>query len=187
MNNLLIVLKRATLEKNEASFDLVEKSADYTKDEEKIKAFSELDSIDDVTAVLLYDNGFTSMDDLKKASVKDIAKIKAIKKKTAKEIVKELKELYEKPVEKKPSKKEKKKKLKNKEYIPKDEELNQKIDTFKDLESINGTTVILLFNNGYISTDDLKEATLKDLTKIKGVKKKVAKKIIEEIKEIYGA
>jgi hypothetical protein len=56
----------------------------------KIKAFKEIESIDEDTAILLYDNGFTNIDSLKNSSFRDLIKIEGIKRKTAKKIFKEL-------------------------------------------------------------------------------------------------
>ena len=61
---------------------------------QKIDTFKGLKSIDADAAKLLFGNGYTSIDELKKASFKDIAKIKGIKKKKAKEIKKEIEEIY---------------------------------------------------------------------------------------------
>jgi len=58
----------------------------------KIKVFEDIKSIDDETAILLYDNGFTDISTLQKASIKDLCKIKKIKKKIAKKIIKEINE-----------------------------------------------------------------------------------------------
>jgi flagellar protein FlaI len=56
----------------------------------KVDAFKAIESVDDETAVYLYDNGFTSIEDLKNATAKDLIKIKGIKRKKAKRIIKEL-------------------------------------------------------------------------------------------------
>ena len=63
--------------------------------DEKIDDLSKLESINDETAKLLHENGFTSVKDLSSASVKDLTKIKGIKKKTAKNIKKEINEKFE--------------------------------------------------------------------------------------------
>jgi hypothetical protein len=76
---------------NEKSPDEVEELKEAAA--EKIDAFKDVKSIDTDTAALLYENGYTSMDALKNASVKDLSKIKDIKKKTAKNIIKEVKEI----------------------------------------------------------------------------------------------
>jgi NAD-dependent DNA ligase len=56
----------------------------------KVDAFKGIESVDDETAALIYDNGFTSIEDLKNATAKDLIKIKGIKRKKAKKIIKEL-------------------------------------------------------------------------------------------------
>jgi len=73
----------------------------------KVEAFKNIESISEETAVLLYDNGFTSVDSLKIASVKDLARIKGVKRQTAKNIKKELEseemdEVFDKPSEVQP-------------------------------------------------------------------------------------
>jgi len=53
-------------------------------------SLNELDAIDDTTAKLLFDNGIKTIKDLKKASKRDLTRIKGIDRKTAKNIIKEL-------------------------------------------------------------------------------------------------
>ena len=65
------------------------------KEETKIKIFNEIKSIDKKIAILIYDNGFTSVDSIRAASLKDLTKIKGIKKGIAKKIKKEINELLE--------------------------------------------------------------------------------------------
>ncbi|MCJ7571073.1 MAG: helix-hairpin-helix domain-containing protein, partial [Candidatus Thermoplasmatota archaeon] len=59
-------------------------------DEEKIKIFNEIKSIDKETAILLYNNGYTSIDSLKYVTTKDLKKIKYIDKKKVKNIIFEI-------------------------------------------------------------------------------------------------
>jgi len=58
-----------------------------------------------------------------------------------------------------------------------------KIDVFKDIESIDEKTAILLYNSNFTSIDNLRRASLKDLTNIKGIKKKLAKQIKKDIEK----
>ncbi|PNX48921.1 MAG: 50S ribosomal protein L32e [Thermoplasmata archaeon M11B2D] len=69
--------------------------------EEVLKEFESLKGIGKVKAKLLYDNGFDSLDALKKAKVKDLTKLKGITEKNAKEILDQAKEKTKKTVEKK--------------------------------------------------------------------------------------
>jgi ERCC4-type nuclease len=193
------------------------------KDKEiKINEFKDVKSIDEETAILLYDNGIKTKDALKEISQKDLSKIKGIKRKTAKEIKKELdtisdKKVYEEPkteLEKKPKeyfvdKKvitnnlKMKKKKEQKEYITDENNLTSKeaieidkkiadefslgaIDEniFEGIESIDEKTSILLKENGISTIDALKDASIKDLAKIKGIKRKTAKKIWKEISSL---
>ena len=62
-------------------------------------------------------------------------------------------------------------------------EHNNKINVFKDIKNIDNKTAILLYDNGFISIDNLRVAALKDLIGIKGIKRRLAKKIKKEIGE----
>ena len=192
---------------------------DFTK---KIETFRDYQSINEETAIILYNNGYTTTELLRGASLKDLKKIKGIKRKTAKKIKKEIdskieEELIAKPIEvweipESEIKEEKHEDLEERkeelcEPIEKDikyiemepveeiqlekelpikveesiEEQNKKIEAFKDYKSINQETAVLLYDNGYTTTEFLKDANLKDLKKIKGIKRKTAKKIKKEI------
>jgi large subunit ribosomal protein L32e len=70
-----------------------------------LKEFEALKGVGKVKAKLLYDNGFDSMEKLKKAKIKDLTKLKGITEKNAKEILGQIKEKKEKPVKKIPEKK----------------------------------------------------------------------------------
>jgi large subunit ribosomal protein L32e len=96
--------------------------------EDIIKEFTALKGVGKAKAELLYDNGFDSLDKLKKASIEDLAKVKGVNDKFAKEIkdqlgvtktkpkdVKKPKEKIEPKVEKAPEKKEEEKKAEVKE------------------------------------------------------------------------
>ncbi len=154
---------------------------------EKINVFKDIKSIDDKTAVLLYDNGFTSIDDLMTTSLKDITRVKGIKKKQAKDIKKEIEEKSEwEPLE------DEEEAL---EWAPLEEEITHeieeeveldtfrktKIDAFKSVNSIDDKTAVLLYDNGVTSVNALKITPLKELTQIKGISKKLAKKIKNEV------
>lgn len=68
--------------------------------EEVLKEFEALKGVGKVKAKLLYDNGFNSLEKLKKAKIKDLTKLKGISEKNAKEILDQLKEKKEKPTQK---------------------------------------------------------------------------------------
>jgi large subunit ribosomal protein L32e len=74
-----------------------------------LKEFEALKGVGKTKAKLLYDNGFDSMDKLKKAKLKDLTKLKGITEKNAKEILGQLKEKKEKPAKKTKELKEQKK------------------------------------------------------------------------------
>ena len=181
----------------------VEEEEDIIEKEVKIEVFKDMESIDEETSVLLYDNGFTTVDSLTVASLKDLIKIKGIKRKTAKKIKKEVEQKYEwQPVDTNEEISNETTTLEKMEepldiaigetaegeltekQVEEEEDIIEKevkIEAFKDMESIDDKTAILFFDSGFTTIDYLKEASLKDLIKIKGIKRKVAKKIKEEI------
>lgn len=71
-----------------------------------LKEFEALKGVGKAKAKLLYDNGFDSIDKLKKAKIKDLTKLKGITEKNANEILGQIKEKKEKPVKKTPEKKD---------------------------------------------------------------------------------
>jgi large subunit ribosomal protein L32e len=71
-----------------------------------LKEFESLKGVGKVKAKLLYDNGYESLDKLKKAKVKDLTKLKGITEKNAAEILAQLKDKKEKPVKETAEKKE---------------------------------------------------------------------------------
>ena len=150
--------------------------------EKKIDALKELNSVDEETAVLLYYAGYTSIDFLNLANVKDLSKIKGIKKKKAKEILKEMQEKSAK-VEAIDLGETEKKEVTEEETKLEEEAISKdvKIEAFSHMSSIDDETAVLLFDIGYTSFDMLKNVTVDDLIKIDGIKKRKAKKIRKEI------
>jgi large subunit ribosomal protein L32e len=71
-----------------------------------LKEFEALKGVGKAKAKLLYDNGYDSLEKLKKAKIKDLTKLKGISEKNAKEIIDQLKVKKEKPVKKTDEKKE---------------------------------------------------------------------------------
>jgi large subunit ribosomal protein L32e len=65
-----------------------------------LKEFEALKGVGKVKAKLLYDNGFDSLEKLRKAKIKDLTKLKGISEKNAKEILDQLKEKKEKSTKK---------------------------------------------------------------------------------------
>jgi len=220
-----IIIEPVSVEEEiEITEEQIEAEEDLIKREEKVKVFKELESIDEDTAVLLYDNGFTSTDSLNEATVKDLTSIKGIKRKVAKNIKKEIeKKILEaakvKPIETDETIEPEESKIieekieeepvveeaveepspvelsaESAEWGPAvEEELEEvkepgidneiKTDIFKDIKSINDKTAILLYDNGFTSVESLATASIKDLTKIKGIKKNTAKKIKKELEQ----
>ena len=70
---------------------------------------------------------------------------------------------------------------KNGEIIEEKEDV--KIDVFRGIGSIDGKISKLLYNNGINSVDTLRKTPVKKLTKIKGIRRKLAKKIKKEVGE----
>ena len=62
-----------------------------------------------------------------------------------------------------------------------DLKMEGKLDAFNDIKNIDEKTAWLLYKSGYTSVDKLREATVSDITKIKGIKRNVAKNIKMEI------
>jgi len=179
----------------------------------KLDAFKNISSIDEKTANLLYYNGFISLDDLRSASVKDLSRIKGIKRKLAKKIKKELQELdlLKEGIAVKPKEdtseaflleEEVEEAKKEEEFLPEEEFMedekmffeedeeqtspkkkDERIEVFKSMESIDEKTASLLVENGIISLDILKETPVKKLIEIEGIDKKLAKKIKKELKK----
>ena len=212
-------------QETEIEEELIPKVEDEIQDNKhKIDAFKEIPEIDSKTAVLLYDGGYLDVKQLKDARIRDISKIRGIKRKTAKKIKDKIEEKFpeldpkipitpgvsdeeiaaDRPFEEKdiyPSPVELK--TKTSEWSPvKDKEIEdineeeliteleeevennqKKIDAFKDISDIDKKTAILLFDNGITNIEQLKKAELKDITKIKGIKKRLIKKIKIELED----
>jgi flagellar protein FlaI len=74
----------------------VQDTADlHTPVDQKIAAFKDIRSIDEKIAILLYDNGIKSVQELRKIPIKELTKIKGIKRGTIKKIIKELEKIPE--------------------------------------------------------------------------------------------
>jgi len=83
---------------DETFFEEGEEEVEFEKDEET-KAFDGINSIDEKTAKLLYENGITSIDILSETPIKKLIKIKGIRRKIAKRIKKEISEMPKKTEE----------------------------------------------------------------------------------------
>jgi len=73
-----------------------------------------------------------------------------------------------------------KKKIQNKE---KPDDTDIKLEGFKDLKIIDDVSAKLLYDNDIKSVDDLRILTYKELVSIKGMKRKIAKRIIKELEK----
>ena len=233
-----IEIEKPDEKKEITTWEPIEESDEQTETiediEQMIEAFKELKIIDSQTAKILYNNGITNIEILKNTPNKNLTKIKGLKRKTIKQIQKELKKqektkfrkkieeepiptwepveiqkqdtvmteedvsIWE-PIEEKPKikpKKEKKqKKIKKQVTEPKEEFFieedveevilfeEEKEDIFADIRSIDEKISDLLIKNNIDTLQKLEEKTIKELTKIKGIRKKVAKEIKREVKE----
>ena len=63
--------------------------------------------------------------------------------------------------------------------------IDNKLEVFKELKTIDDVTAKLLFDNNINSIDDLKIVSYKDLVLIKGMKRKIAKKIKKEVEKKF--
>ena len=137
---------------------------DFDKEENKVEeilelndnVFKDIESIDKKTAELLIKNDYDTIEGILKTNVTDLAKIEGITKKKAKKIIKEIKKTN------------------------KTKEIDYK-EGFKNIKSINKNIAMILYENEIKGEEDLKKISIDDLSKIKGIKKKVAKKIKKEI------
>jgi len=158
------------------------------REEEKIEVFEDLQSVNKKISLLLYDNGYTSTEAIEKASVKDLAKIKGITKKQAKEIKKEFQE--KKQWQSSDAQLEEEleeeilefKEVEDNNINPTSTEDN-KIVVFKNIKSIDKKIAKLLIDNKIDTVEALKKITIRDLTKIKGIARKKAKEIKKEVGE----
>ena len=239
----------------EISKEQVESVKEVIPKDDKIYAFKDIKSIDNATAILIYDNGYTKIETLKNVTIKDLIKIKGIKKKQAKKIKKEVDQFLKEPVKIAPVKTEEptKKETKKEQFIPIDsgtssdewepveiieeekpkakkpskkkkdipghphekelspeenhmvnkkiieyEQIVEKVplraqksevlmenNIFKDIKSIDERIANLLKENNINSIDELKDKTVKDLVKIKGIRRKIAKDIKREVSHYF--
>ncbi len=171
--------------------ETTEKTEDEEKisTEEKIEVFKDYKTIDDKTAKILFDKGYTSSEELKNAEYSDIVNITGISRKNAKKIFKEIEdetewETIDELAEPEPSK-EKQEEQKTVSLHDGKISENKKIDTFRQINSIDKKTAILLYDNGYKNIDSVRTTSTWKLSKIEGINRKKAKKIKKEIKELY--
>ena len=192
---------------------LITADTEKLSEEEKISEeeinniFKDYSSIEDETAKILFNNGFTSIESLKEVNYRELKKIKGIKRKTAKNIINEINQKIQEDVEIKPieiketAEKEiseeeilKEEKEDENEWVIEEEDIDNKIkkdeeekieenrkELFIDLESIDEETAKILYNKGYKSSEDLLKSEIAEIKKIKGIKKKKIKDIIKEI------
>ncbi len=174
--------------------------------EEKINVFKTLDSVDDNTAILLYDAGYKSLESLKASSAKELKKIKGLKKSIYKDVLKEISDLKKQEEKIESTEEENFSEFLREEDLDNDEnglieekieeelekeleevktsESEEDVDPFDNLDSVDSKTSELLIENGIDSLADLEGVTIRDLTKIKGIRRRLAKKIKKELREL---
>ena len=176
----------------------------------KIDIFRDIKSIDEETAVLLHNGGFTSIDAVSKASLKDLIRIGKIEKKLAKNVKREIEQKLEESstkTEEEPGEyfildegfdegdaKKIDENISKHKFVEEDKDFfgeedevnkeNKKIDVFKDINNIDEKTASLLYENGITSVDILREKSVRELTRIKGIRRKLAKRIKKEIEDM---
>jgi large subunit ribosomal protein L32e len=99
-----------------------------------LKEFEALKGVGKTKAKLLYENGFDSMEKLKKAKIRDLTKLKGINEKNAKEIIDQLKEKKEKPAKKTTAVKEKPGKTKEEKKEPEEPVKEKTAEAVKIIE-----------------------------------------------------
>jgi hypothetical protein len=62
-------------------------------------------------------------------------------------------------------------------------QVNVDFSAYPGIESIDAKTAELLYKNGYFSLENLRDATIDDLVQIQGIKRKLAKKIKQEVQQ----
>ena len=189
----------------------LEKKEESIPKENKIDIFKEIENIDNETAIILYDNGFISIEEIRESSIDDICKIKGIKKRKVKKIKKEInkkffsedeeksdKEFSEYLIEEDIERESNQIDEKIKNFVTSDENIEEEFfeeekeevpikkdeQIFKDIDSIDDKIEKLLIENNIDSIEKLRNATIKDLTKIKGIRRKIAKKIKKDLEKI---
>jgi len=169
---------------------LEEEEKEIVDKEKKIEVFKDIKCIDEKTAVLLYDTGFTTVDDLKKISLRNLKRVDGIGRKLAKKIKKEIEGTIKLPTGDSSGFSEyliDEDFEKGKEYIA-DKKIAEKeteeINVFEDVDSIDKQTAKLLYENGITSISILRNTSIDDLTKIRGIRRKLAKKIKKELGDL---
>ena len=163
-------------------------------------AFNEIKCIDEKIVIILNNSGYYSIDDLRYVPLKELRRINGLNGKIAKKIKKEIKELDQQKtqlnngyseyiieeefnrdkeglIEEEVTEKE------TEEYFENIVEESESVDVFKDMQSVDEKTSKLLLENGINSIEILREKTIVELTKIRGIRRKQAKKIKQELKD----
>lgn len=148
----------------------IPKKGELTKDEEELVKFELVEETEEK---------ITEWKPLKTKEEKT-KKIKSVKPKlTKKKTKKEETEGWE-PVEKGKTQLEKTTEaIKNEPF--EEHKIKWKTTNFEEIRSIDDNIASLLYKNNIKTLEDLKKATIKDLTKINGIKRKIAKKINKDV------
>ncbi len=163
------------------------------KIEEEIPEFTEIENKDKIIEETSEE--FKIDEDQKIESTDDLPEWKTVEDESKEIVVKEEKKESSKDIPewepitteqfKEKSPKIKQKKIKKEKDIIGPEISLEENNVFKNIKSIDSKIAGLLIENGYNSIDDLKELTIKDFTKISGIKRRIAKRIKKDIKDHF--
>ena len=169
------------------------------KQKKKVDAFKDIGCIDEKTAILFYDTGFTCVDDLRKISLSSLKGMDGVSSKLAKRIKKEIESLddlslgnnngFSEYLVDESSDKDKQGTIDKKileaeeEFLDNDVEKEEK-NVFSAVACIDEKTADLLYKNGITSVKNLRDMPIDELTKIRGIRRKIAKQIKKEIKDL---
>jgi len=151
------------------NFDRETKKIEDVMDLDEEDVFGSFETINKKLSELLTKNGYKSVESLKNVTIKKLTEIEGIDKKTAKKIIKEVK------------KKAKQKDKKEDDAPEANKEEKDYMQAFKNIDCIDENVARILFENGIKTIDDLKNSSVKQISSIKGIKKKIAKNIKKEI------
>ena len=173
--------------------------------QKKLVVFKGLNSVNEKLAVLLYDHGFTSLESLKQASLKELRAIDGVTRKHANAIKREIEKepKWETIEERNGEETIKSTKVsvstpdgwepveeeslveptKQPVEIP-EEEISSPVEVFKEIPSIDHRIAQLLINHGITSIELLQQTTIKGLTRIRGIKRGVAKQIKQDLQNL---
>ncbi len=154
--------------------------------EEFIEAVAGIKGIGPSKARALYKAGYHSIEDLKRASVEELAKVPKLSLALAEMIKNEFGYIEAEKREEEKLKAEKEKEVRAPEAAPEERREMSQDEFVKEISKIKGigpSKARALYKAGYHSIDDLRKASVDDLAKIK----RFSRALAEMIKENYGS